>query len=82
MVGWVGQLLLTGRFIYQLYFAEKAHQSILPLGFWIISVAGSLMILMYALYRTDVVLLVGQLFGIFVYARNILIGKETGNVTS
>lgn len=76
MAGWAGQALLNVRFIYQLYFAERAHQSILPLGFWIISLAGSAMLMMYAFFRLDLVLIAGQLFGIFIYSRNILIDRE------
>jgi lipid-A-disaccharide synthase-like uncharacterized protein len=72
-LGAVGQLMLNLRFVYQWYFSEKEHDSILPLGFWIMSTAASVMILIYASYRVDPVLLVAQGMGIFVYIRNMLI---------
>jgi lipid-A-disaccharide synthase-like uncharacterized protein len=72
-VGAVGQLLLNFRFIYQWIYSEKQKDSMLPLGFWVISSFASIMILAYATYRIDPVLLVAQGMGIFVYVRNIFI---------
>jgi lipid-A-disaccharide synthase-like uncharacterized protein len=72
-VGAVGQLMLNFRFIYQWYYSEKQNDSILPLGFWVISSMASVMILAYATYRLDPVLLVAQGMGIFVYVRNMFI---------
>jgi lipid-A-disaccharide synthase-like uncharacterized protein len=71
--GAIGQLLLNFRFVYQWYYSERHHTSILPLGFWIISFVASILILVYASYRLDPVLLVAQGMGIFVYVRNIFI---------
>lgn len=74
VIGAIGQLLLNFRFIYQWIYSEKQKDSMLPLGFWIISSIASVMILAYATYRLDPVLLVAQGMGIFVYVRNIFIG--------
>jgi lipid-A-disaccharide synthase-like uncharacterized protein len=60
IVGTCGQLMLNLRFIYQWYNAERHEFSVLPLGFWIISLLGSVMILFYAFYRLDPVLLLAQ----------------------
>jgi lipid-A-disaccharide synthase-like uncharacterized protein len=73
IMGAVGQLMLNLRFVYQWYYSEKHKTSILPLGFWFISVFASALILAYASYRIDPVLLVAQGMGIFVYIRNIFI---------
>jgi lipid-A-disaccharide synthase-like uncharacterized protein len=73
IVGAVGQLLLNFRFIYQWYYSERAKNSILPLGFWIISMIASVMVISYAVYKQDPVLLVAQSMGIVVYFRNIII---------
>lgn len=72
--GVIGQCVFTFRFIYQWLYSEKRHQSVLPLGFWIISITGSIMVLSYAVFRKDPVLFIGQLFGVIVYSRNILLG--------
>ncbi len=71
LTGMIGQLLLNFRYFYQWYFSEKANESLLPLGFWIISAVASVMVVVYSLYRDDVVLLVAQSGGLIAYARNI-----------
>jgi lipid-A-disaccharide synthase-like uncharacterized protein len=71
LTGMVGQLLLNFRYFYQWYFSEKAHESLLPLGFWIISAAASVMVVVYGSYRDDIVLLIAQSAGLIAYARNI-----------
>jgi lipid-A-disaccharide synthase-like uncharacterized protein len=76
LIGAIGQLLLNVRFIYQWIYSEKQKDSMLPLGFWIISSTASVMILAYATYRVDPVLLVAQGMGIFVYIRNIFISSR------
>jgi lipid-A-disaccharide synthase-like uncharacterized protein len=76
VIGAIGQLLLNVRFIYQWIYSEKQKDSMLPLGFWIISTCASVMILAYATYRVDPVLLVAQGMGIFVYIRNIFISSR------
>jgi len=78
ILGSIGQLLLNFRFVYQWYYSEKHKESILPLGFWIISMVASILIIRYALYVTphkniDPVLLVAQSMGIVVYVRNIIV---------
>jgi lipid-A-disaccharide synthase-like uncharacterized protein len=76
--GVIGQCVFTFRFIYQWLYSEKRKQSILPIGFWIISITGSIMVLSYAIFRKDPVLFVGQLFGLIVYSRNIFLGLRQG----
>jgi len=68
-----GQFVFTFRFVYQWLYSEKRQQSVLPIGFWVISIIGSIMVLTYAIVRRDPVLFVGQLFGVVVYSRNILL---------
>lgn len=75
--GSAGQIIFTFRFIYQWIYAEKIKQSILPLGFWVLSLTGSFMILSYAIIRRDPVLFTGQLFGFGIYARNIILIRRS-----
>lgn len=71
--GGAGQVIFTFRFIYQFIYMERVKESVLPLGFWIISLVGSFMVLSYAVFRKDPVLIMGQMFGFIVYGRNILL---------
>ncbi len=74
--GSIGQILFTFRFVYQWIYSERMKESHLPFGFWMLSLTGSLMILSYAIFRKDPVLLLGQLFGFIIYTRNIIIGLK------
>jgi lipid-A-disaccharide synthase-like uncharacterized protein len=78
--GIAAQIVFTFRFIYQWLYSEKRQMSILPLGFWLISITGSLMVLSYAIIRKDPVLFVGQIFGVIVYGRNIVLGLRQRKV--
>lgn len=71
--GLTGQFVFTFRFIVQWFSTEKIKESILPIGFWLFSIIGSIMVLSYAVIRRDPVLFVGQLFGFVVYFRNTLL---------
>ncbi|MBL7857525.1 MAG: lipid-A-disaccharide synthase N-terminal domain-containing protein [Cyclobacteriaceae bacterium] len=77
IVGTCGQLMLNLRFFYQWYYAERYQLSVLPLGFWLISLAGSIMIIIYAVYRLDPGLLISQGMGFVVYVRNIMIYRHS-----
>lgn len=79
ILGVVAQIIFTLRFIYQWLYSEKHRSSELPFGFWLLSLTGSVMILIYAILRKDPVLLTGHLFGSFVYIRNLLILKKSKN---
>lgn len=81
--GSFGQLVFTFRFVYQWYYSEKLKISKLPVGFWLISIAGSSIILSYAIYRKDPVLFIGQLFGSVIYIRNTFLHfKPTRTITN
>ncbi len=73
LLGIVAQIVFTFRFLYQWLYSEKKKKSSLPLGFWWLSLVGSSLILVYAIFRKDPVLLIGHLFGAIMYIRNIII---------
>lgn len=76
ILGIVAQIVFTFRFVYQWIFSEKRHESSLPLGFWLLSLIGSLLILTYGIIRKDPVLMAGHLFGMFIYIRNLMILRK------
>ena len=78
--GSVAQVIFTFRFVYQWIYSESIQDSVLPLGFWIISTIGSVMILTYAILRVDPVLLVAHSIGFFIYVRNILLHYNKGSI--
>jgi lipid-A-disaccharide synthase-like uncharacterized protein len=78
--GTAGQLVFISRFIYQWIYSENKKESVLPLGFWIISTVGSLMIFTYSIPRMDPVLFAAHSFGFFIYIRNILLHFGKGSL--
>lgn len=72
--GSAGQFIFTIRFIYQWYYSYRRHASYLPVGFWIISLIGSGIIVSYGVFRLDPVLIIGQSVGFITYTRNIMLG--------
>jgi len=78
--GIIGQLVYYSRYFYQWIYSEQHNESTLPKGFWIISICGSSMIFIYALFRIDPVLVAAHSLGMFVYIRNILLFKKKSGI--
>lgn len=76
LFGSSGQIVFTLRFIYQWFYSYKHKASILPVGFWIISLIGSGLIVSYGIFRRDPVIILGQSFGFVAYIRNIMLGAK------
>jgi lipid-A-disaccharide synthase-like uncharacterized protein len=72
-IGFFGQALFASRFIFQWIYSEKKGESYIPISFWYLSIFGGLGLLTYAIFRKDPVIIVGQLFGIFIYLRNLIL---------
>jgi lipid-A-disaccharide synthase-like uncharacterized protein len=73
VIGFFGQALFASRFIFQWIYSEKIGKSSIPIIFWYLSIFGGLGLLVYAIFRKDPVIIVGQLFGIFIYSRNLFL---------
>ncbi|MGO0633596.1 lipid-A-disaccharide synthase N-terminal domain-containing protein [Pseudomonas sp. SAR267] len=71
IVGFAGQVVFTGRFVLQWLYSEFKKRSVIPVGFWYLSMLGSALLLVYAIYREDPVFIIGQSFGLVVYLRNL-----------
>ena len=76
LFGSCGQLIFSLRFVYQWYCSVRLRRSVLPAGFWAMSLLGSGMIVLYGFVRHDPVLILGQSFGFVAYVRNLFIGKK------
>jgi lipid-A-disaccharide synthase-like uncharacterized protein len=77
LIGLIAQALFTMRFLVQWLASEKAGRSVIPFSFWLFSIGGGLLLLAYSLWRRDLVFILGQGFGVFVYLRNVaLVLKE------
>jgi lipid-A-disaccharide synthase-like uncharacterized protein len=71
LLGYVAQILFTMRFVVQWIASERAGKMVMPIAFWFFSIGGGVLLFGYALYVRDPVFILGQGFGVFVYARNL-----------
>ena len=76
LFGTAGQIVFAFRFVYQWRYSRKYHKSILPVGFWIISIIGSICNLIYGIIRPDWILVLNHGPGFFTYLRNLYIIRK------
>ncbi|MEX2216985.1 MAG: lipid-A-disaccharide synthase N-terminal domain-containing protein [Phycisphaeraceae bacterium] len=72
-LGLLGQVLFTGRMIIQWFVSEKEKRSVIPISFWWMSLIGSSMLLVYFVWRKDIVGVLGMCTGWFIYLRNLML---------
>ena len=77
VIGFGGQVVFASRFWVQWIASERAKKSIVPLSFWWLSISGGLLGLCYAIYRQDPVFIMAYVSGSVIYARNLVLIRET-----
>ncbi len=81
ILGLFAQFLFFLRFFVQWIVSEKKGQSIIPVSFWYLSIGGSILLLIYSIYRKDIVFILGQSVGSFIYMRNLILIYRKGKVS-
>ncbi len=76
LFGFLAQFVFFLRFFVQWLFSEKEKKSVIPMSFWYLSIIGSIMILIYAIKRADIVFMTGQFLALFIYVRNIMLRRK------
>jgi lipid-A-disaccharide synthase-like uncharacterized protein len=77
VIGWMGNLIFFTRFFVQWYATEKRQQVVVPPLFWWLSLAGSILLLLYAVfYERDSVFIFAYAFTWIPYIRNLLIHRR------
>jgi lipid-A-disaccharide synthase-like uncharacterized protein len=79
VIGFLGQGLFASRFIVQWIYSEKKGESHIPVIFWYLSIFGGIGLLIYAIFREDPVIILGQSFGLFIYLRNLFLIYKKNN---
>lgn len=69
--GLFAQFIFLMRFVVQWIHSERRKESIVPISFWYLSVIGAGLLLIYSIYRKDLVFILGQGLAIFIYLRNL-----------
>lgn len=73
VVGFLGLATFSARFIVQWIVSERRKESVIPVSFWYLSIAGSLLLLAYAIRQRDPVFILSYLFNGFIYVRNLIL---------
>ncbi len=76
-LGLLGQLIFTGRMLVQWLASERSKRSVIPVAFWWMSLGGALMLVIYFVWRRDIVGVVGQGTGLFIYIRNLVLIRRS-----
>ena len=72
-IGFLGQSLFFSRWLLQWFSSERREESHIPVSFWYLSLAGSVIVLAYAIHKMDPVFIAGQSVGTVVYVRNLIL---------
>ncbi len=75
-IGFGGQALFAARFLIQWIVSEKENKSTIPISFWYFSLAGGVVLLVYAIHRADPVFIAGQASGLLIYLRNLYLIRK------
>lgn len=74
LVGLLGSVLFTGRWVVQAIYSARADRSVTPRLFWYMSILGNLLILSYFIFGAlDYVGIVSNLFPVLVASYNIFL---------
>src|SRR5258705_13855332 len=77
VVGWMGNAIFFSRFFVQWYATEKLKRVVVPTAFWWLSLAGSLLLLSYALfYKGGLGFIFAYAFTWIPYIRNLIIHRR------
>lgn len=78
-IGFIGQAMFGSRFLIQWLASESRGRSVIPISFWYLSLAGSSILLIYAIRQLDPVFILGQSTGSFIYLRNLWLIRKAGH---
>lgn len=74
LIGLIGTFLFTARWFVQFYATKKLKRVVMPMSFWYLSVAGSVMTLCYFIWgKNDSVGIIQNAFPMFVSAYNVYV---------
>ena len=79
--GFLGQGVFFLRFVVQWLATEKHKRITVPMGFWYLSILGTIMILIYSIHIRDIVFSVAQVLSFAIYGRNIYIHSQDQQTT-
>lgn len=76
IIGLFGQAVFTARFVVQWYASEKKKRTMVPIVFWYLSIAGTMLVLASAIATREPVFMMAYGFNVFIYVRNLMIAHR------
>jgi len=81
LFGFAAQFIFFLRFAVQWWVSEKKKQSVIPISFWYLSLVGTIMILIYAIQRKDIVFITASCLNSLIYIRNLMLIRKNKDKT-
>ncbi len=75
-IGFLAQILFSGRLIVQWILSEKSKRIITPSTFWKLSLLASFLLFVYGHLRDDFAIMLGQALTYYIYIRNLQLQGE------
>ena len=75
-IGFIAQILFSGRLFIQWFLSEKNKRIITPSLFWKLSLLASFLLFIYGYLRDDFAIMLGQSLTYFIYIRNLQLQGE------
>jgi lipid-A-disaccharide synthase-like uncharacterized protein len=76
ILGLVGNVTFSMRFLVQWYASERKGESVIPVSFWYWSIGGSIIMFLYFLFRRDPVGVIAYLPNSIIYIRNLMLIRK------
>lgn len=75
-IGFLAQILFSGRLLLQWILSEKSKRIITPSVFWKLSLLASFLLFVYGYLRDDFAIMLGQAMTYYIYIRNLQLQRE------
>lgn len=81
LVGMIGEAVFFMRFVVQWYASERKKRTVVPMAFWYLSLAGTALVLAYAVFVINPVFILAYSLNVFLYVRNLIIARRNPVLT-
>ncbi len=80
ILGFIGNATFSMRFLVQWLASERQGESVIPVSFWYWSIAGSVIMCFYFIFRRDPVGILAYLPNSLIYIRNLMLIRKGGSL--
>ena len=77
VLGFIGNAIFSMRFLVQWVASERQKESVIPVSFWYWSIAGSVIMCFYFIFKRDPVGILAYLPNSLIYIRNLMLIRKS-----